>query len=48
MACYDGAAGTPVGVFPANAGVLFVEANNVWTGGDGAVTFGFCTVEVLG
>lgn len=38
---------TPVCVFPADAGILFVETDDVGACGDGAVAFGFGAVEVL-
>lgn len=48
MTGYDCTASTPVGVFPADASVLFVETDDVRAGGDGAVALCFGTVEVLG
>ena len=38
---------TPVCVFPADSGILFVETDDVGACGDGAVAFGFGAVEVL-
>lgn len=45
---YDCPGGAPVGVFPADAAVLFVQTDYVGGGEDGAVGGGDGAVEILG